>query len=176
VYNAYNIPIQNVSLLFETQDLGHLSKHWMPKFLLRFTYKRFIEKYNEWFSDKSVSSVINDSLYILRLKNKIENILPLIHTILKITPDSKLANEGFEEEFGRKYKGENDLKLIENKIENLQLKLPKEAIVNNKGISFSTLISLVESSRGIGIDRNITLYDFKNIYEIEREKWQKSSK
>jgi hypothetical protein len=173
MYNAYTIPIRNVSLLFETGDLRHLSKIWMPNFLLRGKYKRFIDYYNKWFNngDKKKFSQLADSWYTLKLRNKAVNLLPNLYYALVWT-DDKEPKEIYKEIYGKYPETEQDYKRIIDEINKLNDMLsvidkPK----TEEGVSFSDLIPLIELSReGIPIDRTITLFEFYKIYKSELSK------
>jgi hypothetical protein len=174
MYNAYTIPIRNVSLLFETGNLRHLSKFWMPKFLLIRRYKNLINQYNAWFNkeDKKKISNLADSWYVLKLKNKAVNLLPNLYYALVWADDSK-ARELYKELYGKYPEKEEGYNKIINEITTLNDKL---SVLDNtkdekEGISFSDLIPLIELSRdGIVIDRTITLFEFYKIYKTELEK------
>lgn len=176
MYNAYNIPISRVSLLFETKDLKYLSRYWMPNIVLSFLYKKFIKKYNEFFNEKDSKKAIGDNWIILRLKNKMNNLFPALYYAL-IYGGRDRDREIYKEHFGKYPETVEDLNRIVSEIGRLSDKLD---ILNSsqkeekQGLSFSELVPAVEGSRNIPIDRNITLFEFYELYKIEIKKWQQN--
>lgn len=178
VYNAYNIPIWRVGLLFETKKLKHLSKIWLPGILLSFYYRRFNKKYNEWFNKKSsdkLKDLIND-WQLLKLKNKVSNLLPALYMSLSYAKDES-SKEIYEEHFGKYPNDKDALERILGEIRKVNdmlkaLDKPKE---QEAGITFTELVARVEASRDLTIDRNISLFEFKTIYDLEIEKWQQKA-
>ena len=173
MYNAYNIPIYRVGLLYETKNVRHLSKYWMPNFLLAIIYIRFQKKYDEFFNIKSNNGLVDD-WHILKLKNMVNNYLPALYYSL-IYGENDESKRQYKELFNKEPETTEDLNLIVDRINKI---IDQLSIIDNKpekeNISFSKLVALIEGSRGIPIDRNITLWDFKQIHDIEIEKWQQS--
>jgi hypothetical protein len=108
--------------------------------------------------------------------------LYLKHTKLRAMYDSLTTCVGenavaeFKEIFGHEFKSIDDLKLLTGEAERVNDKMKILSVPNKKeGISFSKLINIVEVSRGITIDRNIKLFQFKDMYDTEIEKWNKAA-
>jgi len=170
MYNAFNIPISNVSLLFKTQDLKYLSKIWLPRPILAWLYSRFIIQYNIFFNPSEKTK--QQDWLLLRLENKANNIYPAMFYGL-IYGDDKKTKELFKEYFGKYPETEADLDMIVAEIGRINDKLSFINPVSEKeGIEFAKLVALIETSRGLPIDRSITLYEFYELYTIEIEKWQ----
>ncbi len=171
MYNAFNIPISNVSLLFKTQDLKYLSKRWLPRFILAWIYSRFIKQYNIFFNPHEKTK--QQDWYLLNMENKANNIYPALFYALIYGNDQK-SRDLFEEHFGKAPDTQDDLNMIIAEINRLNDKLaaisPSKA--DSKGIEFAKLVAIVETSRTIPIDRSTTLYEFYELYKIEIEKWQ----
>jgi len=175
MYNAYNIPISRVSLLFETKDAGHLSKYWMPKFLLAFIYNRFENKYNEFFNPEKDDKLV-DGWFELKLKNLVNNYLPALYYSL-IYGNNEESKRQYKERYGKEPETTDDLNRIVKDIEKILDQLKVIAFVpesNQNSITFSKLVALIENSRGVPVERSMTLWDFKQIHDIEIEKWQQS--
>lgn len=174
MYNAHNIPIGRVSLLFETKNVRHLSKYWMPQFLLALIYKRFEKKYDEFFNPAKGNKLVGN-WFELKLKNLVNNYLPAMYYSL-IYGDSENSKRQFKERYGKYPESTDDLNRIVKDIEKIldQLKVIAFVPKDENSITFSKLVALIENSRGIPISRNITLWDFKQIHDIEIEKWQQN--
>ena len=174
MYNAYNIPISRVSLLFETKDAGHLSKYWMPNFLLSIIYKRFEKKYDEFFNPSKKNDLVDNWLE-LKLKNLVNNYLPAMYYSLIYGSDAESKRQ-FKERYGKEPESTEDLDRIVKDIEKIldQLKVLDFKPKDDSGVSFSSLVALIENSRGVPIERSMTLWDFKQIHDIEIAKWQQS--
>ena len=176
MYNAYNIPISRVSLLFETNDFGYLSKIWIPKIYLIFKYRKFIKKYNEWFNNADEKKDLVNEWTLLRLRNKARNLFPFLYYSLVYSPNNELRDI-FTEHFGKFPEKEDDLQLIIDRINKLNdqlavLETPRDN--NNQSLTFAQTVALVEGSRNIPISRNISLFEFYGLYKTETEKWQQN--
>lgn len=144
----------------------------MPKFLLRFAYLKFEKKYNEFFNIKKENKLADD-WYVLRLRNTVNNYLPALYYGILYGNDDEIK-ERFKNKFGKYPETAEDLNMIVKEIDRLldMLKVLDSQTDNEDGIGFSELVALIENSRGIPINRDITLWDFKQIHDIEVKKWQ----
>jgi hypothetical protein len=175
MYNAHNIPISRVSLLFETKELRHLSRYWMPNFLLGLIYKRFEKKYDEFFNPTKNDKLV-DNWYELKLKNLVNNYLPALYYSLVYGSDTESKRQ-YKERYGKEPETTEDLNRIVKDIEKILDQLKVLAFVpenKDNSITFSKLVALIENSRGVPVERSMTLWDFKQIHDIEIEKWQQS--
>lgn len=145
----------------------------MPNFVLGFIFKRFIKKYNEFFNIKAQNNA-ND-WFILKLRNLVNNLYPSLYYAL-IYDDSEEPKKIYKELFGKEPKTTEDLNKIVSEIGRLSDKLKIYDVPKDKqpSIDFSDLIPMIEQSRGISIDRNMTLYEFKKIHDLEVKKWQQN--
>jgi hypothetical protein len=145
----------------------------MPNFLLALIYRKFQKKYDEFFNIKRNKGLVDD-WFVLKLKNLIGGVLPGMYYALLYGEDES-AKEQYKKRFGKDPETVEDLNLIVNQINKIMDQL---SVLDNKpeekGVSFSELVALIENSRGIPIDRNITLWDFKQIHDLEITKWQQS--
>jgi len=161
---VYKLSIEQVSLVFEAGDLSCFGRNSKNK------HSEFIREYNELFNSGMDNKKFNTDIFLLKLYTK--------HLKLRIMYDSLTTCEAensakeFKEIFGHDFESVNDLKLLTDEAQRINDKM---TILNDKGISFSKLINIVENSRGIPIDRNTKLFQFKEIYDIELEKWNKAA-
>ena len=175
MYNAYNIPISNLGLLFKTGMLSHMSRIWMPSIILAFFYKKLKKQYDEWFGLDTKKEMVGD-WSVLRMRNKINNLYPLLYYSV-IYDNSQKTKELYKKHFGNYPESDEDLTRIVDRIEKLKDQLGVVESKENKDddyISFSRLIAIVEDSKGIQIDRKMTLYDFYELYQNEMAKWQRN--
>lgn len=175
VYNVYNIPLERVVLLFETNNKRYLSKIWLPEFILNIFYRKFIKVFNDWFNNggKKRTELIINEWYKLRLKNNLHNVFPALYVALAYAEDES-AKKVYEQLFGKFEDIKTALERIQARIVKTKDTLgtttsPKE---QPKGLKFAQIIPLMEFSRNVSIDRKMTLFDFKQIYTQELTKWQ----
>lgn len=79
----------------------------------------------------------------------------------------------FKAMFHKDFETIEDLSRITKEADRLKSKMDilNEPVTDNKnGITFGRLFIIVEASRGIPIDREIKLFQFKELYDIELEK------
>jgi hypothetical protein len=137
--------------------------------------REFINQYNELFNKKEIDAGFSREIQRLRLINKI-NLFRAAYNSLSTESEAEHSKEFFKQTFGKEweYKREN-YELINSKAEFFINKL--QAIKPSKSedsITFSELVAIVESSRGIAIDREIKLFEFHKIYKQELKKWQQT--
>lgn len=166
---VYKLTIQQVSLIFEADDLSCFGRNAKRKHL------DFIKEYNELFNSGHNNKQFDNAKFMLRMYIK--------HLKLRVMYDSLSTCEAknsvaeFKEIFGKEFESIDDLKMLTNEAQRINDKMtimsaPKKT---DNGISFSKLINIVETSRGIPIDRNIKLFQFKEMYDTELEKWNKAA-
>lgn len=165
---VYKLTIDQVSLIFEANDLSCFGRDENKKYL------EFIKEYNEMFNSGSDIKQFDTDKFLLRLYTK--------HLKLRIMYDSLTTCVGensvkeFKEMFGHEFGDIDDLKLLTGEAERVNDKMKILSVSNKKeGISFSKLVNIVEVSRGITIGRNIKLFQFKDMYDTEIEKWNKAA-
>ncbi len=103
--------------------------------------------------------------------------LRAMYNALVYTENCENSKKEFAEMFGHEFAGLNDIKLIvdeSNRIADKIKMLQPQPKQNDKSITFNQLVIIVETSRGLPIDRNIKLYEFKKMYDIELEKWRRT--
>lgn len=162
---VYKLSIEQVALVFEAGDLSCFDR--------KSDYPEFITQYNELFNAGDGKKKLNIDRFLLKLYIKHQKLRAMYDSLT--TCDAPNARGEFELMFGMKYKSTDDLKLITDLAEQINQKMgglkPHEAA--KEGVSFIELIRIVETSRGINIDRNIKLYEFYGMYQAEMEKWNK---
>jgi hypothetical protein len=124
------------------------------------------------FNEKEINATFNKSIDTLRIINKINELKAVYYSLLYA--DGKHAKEKFIEIFGREYKGDKeDFEAINSKTQFFVDKLKSSQQEEKKGgITFSELVAIVENSRKIQIDREMKLFEFHRIYELELKKWK----
>lgn len=165
---VYKLSIRQVSLIFESGDLSCFG------FLFRKRkFDSFKVEYDKYFN-VNTDKQFNSDVFLLKLKNKAFNILPALYSDL-MTVCSDEAKQTYLEYFGNEFKDISQLEPILKKINFLKEKIssiPDTAISKDKGLSFADVVILIESSINRYIDREMKLYEFKKIYDIELKKWQ----
>jgi len=89
------------------------------------------------------------------------------------TCDGENARIEFKAMFGKDFETIEDLERITKEADKLKTKiniLTEPVSAKSEGISFNKLVIIIESSRGITIDTDIKLFQFKEMYDIEIEK------
>ena len=118
---------------------------------------------------------ISNDWFILKLKNKVNNLLPALYYALVYYNDDS-SREIFKELFGNYPYGKDDLMRIVKEIGRLSDKLEGyETQDESPSLQFSEIIPMIEDSRNMPVDRNISLWDFKQIYDRELQKWQQKT-
>jgi hypothetical protein len=138
----------------------------------------FKQEYNTLFNQAEIDKEFNVHVDHLRLSNKVAELKAIYYAL--IYGDGENANKRFAEMFGKKFEGtEADIKRINDKAQFFIDKinqLQKNNKQSDKGITFNELIAIVENSRKIVIDREMKVFEFFKIYELELKKWQTSTK
>lgn len=166
---VFKLTIDQVSLIFEANDLSCFGRKAKQKHL------EFIKEYNEMFNSGSDNKQFDNAKFLLKLYTKHLKLRVMYHSLTTCAGENS-AKE-FKEIFGHEFKSIDDLKLLTDEAQRINDKMtilnaPKK---DDKGVSFSKLINIVETSRGIPIDRNIKLFQFKEMYDTELEKWNKAA-
>ena len=159
---VYKCSIRDAEIFFETGKFKYGKRAAV----------QFATQYNELFNKSEINSVFNKSIDSLRLINKI-NELRIIYSAL-LYADGKNAKKRFNEIFGREYTGvKEDFEAINHKIEFFADKLkPLTKEEKKDGLTFPELIAIVENSRAIQIDREMKVFEFHRVYELELKKWK----
>lgn len=163
---------------------GDISKVWVYKKSIRdaevffetgrFTGDKeaFTAEFNQLFNQKEINIHFNKDVDRLRIVNKINELRAIYYSLAYCEGENAKAK--YEEYFGEDYIGKKQLERINKKakfyIDKLKVISQKE---KNNGITFPELVVMVESSRGINIDREMKLFEFHRIYELELKRWQK---
>jgi len=85
--------------------------------------------------------------------------------------EGKKSKELFKAVFGKEYESKDDLKLIINEANRLNDKMSiLERPKTGQSMTFSQLVTMIETIRNLPIDRKLKLFEFKNIYETELSK------
>lgn len=169
-YWVYKLTIEQVSLIFESSNYSFFGLFNRSKKLAK-----FIEEYNRLFNLNSGDKELNTDIFILKLGVKRMKLRAMYNALL-FGPGANAKKE-FAEMFGHEFTGLKDFKLIVDEGNRLQDKikmLQPGTKQNDKSITFNQLVIMVETSRGLPIDRNIKLYEFKKMYDIELTKWRKT--
>ena len=159
-----------MSLIFETSNLkcfGYFGR--------RVKLNAFLKEYNSLFNNKKDENldveIFRQKLYTKHLKYN------AIYDSLLYCQGENAKKEYFDL-FGEEYVSVDQLERIAKKnafiLEKLKILMPVESDRKNESITFTKLVTLVEGSRELPLDRNIKLFEFKEIYDIELKKWQQT--
>lgn len=163
---VYKVSIREAGIYFDTDSFKYGKR----------AARRFQNEYNDLFNKNEISKAISKNFDLFRLQSKIDELKAIYYSL--IYADGENARERFKILFGKEFEyTENDINRINDKakfyIDKINaLPKPKE----EKGITFNELIAIVENSRGITIDREMKVFEFHKIYELELKKWQTSTK
>ena len=168
---AYKLTVEQVEYFLDSKDLSVFSG-WFK----RAKSIRFLNEFSQMFNNRAMLSDFQNDVMRLRLFNKI-NELRAMYNALQYS-EAPNSQERFKELFKNDFKPtDENFKLINDKAEFFINKLKSIPDKGKKeGLSFSEIVAMVENSRGIPIDRNMKLFQFKRIYDIELKKWQENKK
>lgn len=161
---VYRASIRDAGILFETGK-------WR---FGKYAAILFKNEYNQLFNQTEINKEFNTRINYLRLSNKVTELKAIYYSLIYANGEN--ASNKFAEMFGKKWEGtEADIKSINDKAQFLiekinQLQKPNKE--NEKGITFNELIAIVENSRNISIDRQMKVFEFYKIYELELKKWR----
>lgn len=169
--NRYTLTIQDVSELFETENPRLLCRCWLPGFLVRRIYTRFLVEFAEMFNGREVQGLIMDDIYRLKIMNRVNNILWPMSMIILLNDTHPDFRKMYEEIMGRPYRSRDDIKLIIKEIERLKSKLeeagsPMDKVQASSKLSFEQVIAHTEVMLDRSLDRNMKLYQFKKQYDL----------
>ena len=163
-YWAYKLTVDQVSLIFEIKDLSCFGRKKEKK------YGKFIDEYNELFNNGVSKKRFNSDSFKFKMQLKQLKLKAMYESIL--SSDAPNSKEEFKLMFGHEFKSDEDLKLIINKYDMLHDKLSVEdTTTDSEGLTFEETVQLIETSRGLPIDRNMKLYSFHVMYVNESKKW-----
>ena len=156
---AYRFDVRQTSRYFDTGK----------GFFFKRNEINFLKQYNQLFNSKEIESNYVKSVTQLRLLNKV-NLLRAAYNSLSTESEAEHSKEFFKQTFGKEW--EYDLKnyeLINRKAEFFinKLRVLQKDSTPKDSISFGELVAIIESSRGIAIDRKMKLIEFHKIYEQE---------
>ena len=162
---VYKLTVEEVSLIFEANYRKCFG------ILIARNLNQFIQEYNQLFNHQN-NNLGNDFLR-LRLYTKHLKLLAIYDSLLYAQGENALKE--FKTMFGEDYKKPEQLKFVTDEnmriLDKLRMLQPFEK-KNGKSLSFGDLLLLVETSRGMAIDRKMKLWEFKKMYDLELKKWQ----
>lgn len=164
---VYKLTVEDVSLIFDVADLSCFG------FRKRKKHREFLAEYNNLFNPGSNDKQINIDRYRLKLQTKLMKLRAMYEALA--TSEAENSKAEFELMFGRRFSEVEDLKILTNESERIAHKI-KTLLIPQKdnGISFSQLVVIVETSRGIAISQKTKLFRFYEMYKLELEKWHKT--
>jgi hypothetical protein len=169
---VYKLNVGQVSLLFESEDISCFGFFNRKKKLAQFT-----KEYNQLFNLQTGNKEINAELFVFKMALKRLKLRAMYSALLN-SVDCENSKREFAEMFGHEFAGVSDIQLIVDESNRLADKIkalrPQHTQSKEKSITFSQLVIIVETSRGLPIDRRTKLYEFKKMYEIELQKWHKT--
>ena len=179
--DQYNITLEEVSMMFETDNIKVLSKYSiLPIKIIKPYHKHFMIIFSEMFNSKEIESLIEDDNTKLRIIHRVYNILtPLYWLLLNYrfvsSEKKKLFKDKYKEIMGRDYNSDEDLKLIIGEIKRLKEKLTDfnnipQKVIKNQKVSFEEVITYTENVLERTIDRRMKLFQFKREYDLAVKK------
>ena len=173
--NIYTLSINDFSYMTELKDYRRMSWYWMPKVYKENAYNSVMLDFMNMIQPQELLQHITTETIKLRLYNLSENYLPAMYISLrnKFTPE--MANE-FESMFGFRPKSIVDLKIILEKIEATRRKYKAyagnqtETNPEPKGNVIEQLITGIELTLNLSINRNLSVYQLKYYYENSMNK------
>jgi len=165
---VYKLTVEQVSLIFEANDLSCFIINRQQRF------KDFIIEYNQLFNRGDDLKKLNSNRFLLKLYVKHLKLRAMYDALTNCEAENSKAE--FKLMFKKEFETVDDLKLITNEADRLNDKMGMLNMPNYKkdGLSFSQLVIVVETSRGVNISRDTRLFEFYKMYEIELEKWHKT--
>ena len=155
--------------MLETGNISLVCRYWMPRFLCRHGYIKFMTMFDEIFSGSDKD--FKQEVIRIMMWNKLKNILPMMHTLLA-TEDNEYAAELFEHYYGKKPESLDDLELIRNEIKRLSDRYKimfrkKKVEAPVESVTFENIIQGVETVlEKPHIPRSIVLYQFEEYYKL----------
>ena len=173
-YWVYKLTIEQVALIFENHDYSCFGLFFRKRKL-----SRFIDEYNRLFNKESGSKELSLQYTIFKMYTK-QMKLRAMYDSLVYSETAENAKREYFLLFGKQYEGIEDLNKLVSEANRLTDKIkllerpPKNEHENKNSIGFAQLVVIVESSRGVHIERKTKLFEFKKMYEIELEKWHRT--
>lgn len=168
--DKHSITLNEVSVMFDREDPTVLRRFaWVPAAACRRYYTRFMIEFSELFNRNEINDLLSDDILRFKIVNTALLYLPMLYNGLLFSSDERFR-ELFKEKFGKDYTAIEDLKVIITEIDRLKGKLKElgtpQQVVESKGVmSFERVIDFVEQIRDLPIDRNIRLFQFKELYD-----------
>jgi hypothetical protein len=155
---VYSVSIKEAIVFFETGKL-------------KVNKAQFNNEFNELFNKSEYEAAFNRNIDYLRLSNKVEELKAIYYSLLYA--DGENAKKRFKELFGKDFEGtEEDIKKINDKAKFFIDKIKSMPKPKDSGLSFADIVTIVENSRGINVDRSMSVFEFYKIYELELKKWK----
>ncbi len=172
-YWVYKLTIEQVALIFENKDYSCFGLFFRQRKL-----SRFLDEYNRLFNKGAGNKELSLQFTVFKMYTK-QMKLRAMYDSLIYSETAENAKKEYKLLFGKDYEGVDDLNKLVSEANRLTEKIkllerPQKETEDKNSIGFAQLVVIVESSRGIPIDRKIKLFEFKKMYEIELEKWHKT--
>jgi len=167
---VYRLTIENVSIIFESNDLSCFGL-----FFRKQKFNQFLKEYDLLFNKGADDKQFNASLFLMKMYVKQLKLRAMYDAL--INSDAENSRAEFKLMFGKDFEGVEDIKRIVNENDRLSDKIrimSQNAPDKKESITFNQLVIMVESSRGLPINRNTKLFEFKKMYDIELAKWHKT--
>jgi len=167
---VYKLTIENVSIIFESNDLSCFGY-----FFRRLKFNKFLKEYDSLFNKGGNDKQFNANLFLMKMYVKQLKLRAMYDAL--INSDGVNSRVEFMSMFGKEFEGVEDIKRIVNEVDRLsdKIKIMSQNTPEKKeSITFNQLVIMVESSRGLPINRETKLFEFKKMYDIELEKWHRT--
>ena len=164
-YWVYKLTVEQVSLVFDANFRGCFG------FYKERNFNTFLLEYNQLFN--SGNKQLENNIFRTRLFLKHMKLQAMYNSLLYSKGIN--AKKEFVNIFGYDYTEIKDLKRVTDENNRIldKLKIISKPM-NGETIAFSDLVVMVETSRKIPIDRDMKLWEFKKVYDLELKKWQQT--
>ena len=180
IYTAKDIPLKRAIKVLDLNMINYLKViRWVPVPGMKKRLESFKKEFNELFNYDQISKALKDEIHLLILLNKIENILPCLYLGLTLMPKQPEFKEYFKHLYGFWPKANKDYQRVlddkkrltdkYNVAAKMHEKRINESKDDSKGYELAKLVTWTQDMTSY-IDRNITLYEFRNEYNKAIEK------
>lgn len=173
-YNKYTMPISRYSIMTEMQNTKLLAKSGIIR-PSRSRYDAFYSDIKLLFNERDMLKAQSSYYIKVFLYNKIKLLEALYYGLL-MTHDKKFIDY-YNDTYGREPIKSDDMNIIlsdikkyNSRIKALNKQDEKNIDKKGDGFSFEKVIASVEVIMGYPIDRSLTLYQFKYIYDLAIKK------
>ena len=157
-HTIYSMPLNRYSRMDATGNIRLVSRIWLPKFILNKQYLSFQVEVGRLFGG---NDIFENDIIRLTLYNRI-TLYKSALLALTYEPENATMVKWWVDTFG----GDVDLERLKNEIERMVFRYKElEKVDPPKQKLFEDIVGRVEVILGYSINRNITLFEFKSLYD-----------